>query len=110
MPCPRNLELGRQKPNVHGQPRVKNVSNYSRCARVAHAGWFGAASSGMGGGAGEAVAVESARANARAGGPVSERDAELLERYACLSGTKSAYCKQLEHRAWHRRNQRQRED
>lgn len=39
--------------------------------------------------------LEHARANARAGGPVSERDAELLERYGCLSGTKSAFCKQL---------------
>jgi hypothetical protein len=40
--------------------------------------------------------VEHARANARAGGPVSERDAELLERYGCLSGTKSAFCQNLE--------------
>ena len=39
--------------------------------------------------------LEAARANARAGGPVSERDAELLERYGCLSGTKSAFCQQL---------------
>jgi hypothetical protein len=39
--------------------------------------------------------VEHARANARAGGPVSARDAELLERYGCLSGTKSAFCKRL---------------
>lgn len=31
--------------------------------------------------------VEAARANARAGGPVSERDAELLDRYGALSGT-----------------------
>lgn len=31
--------------------------------------------------------VEGARANARAGGPVSERDAELLDRYGALSGT-----------------------
>jgi len=36
--------------------------------------------------------LEHARANARAGGPVSERDAELLERYGCLSGTRSAFC------------------
>lgn len=41
--------------------------------------------------------VEAARANARAGGPVSERDAELLERYGCLSGTQSPFCRQLEH-------------
>ena len=40
--------------------------------------------------------VEHARANARAGGPVSERDAELLERYGCLSGTNSAFCRNLE--------------
>lgn len=40
--------------------------------------------------------VEHARANARAGGPVSERDAELLERYGCLSGTKNAFCQKLE--------------
>jgi len=39
--------------------------------------------------------LEAARANARAGGPISGRDAELLERYGCLSGTKSAFCKQL---------------
>jgi hypothetical protein len=32
-------------------------------------------------GVGDAAEVEAARANARAGGPVSERDAELLERY-----------------------------
>jgi len=39
--------------------------------------------------------LESARANARAGGPISDRDAELLERYGCLSGTESAFCKKL---------------
>jgi len=39
--------------------------------------------------------VEAARANARAGGPVSERDAELLTRYGCLSGTRSAFCERL---------------
>lgn len=47
--------------------------------------------------------LEAARANARAGGPVSERDAELLERYGCLSGTKSAFCERLserDRRAW----------
>jgi hypothetical protein len=31
--------------------------------------------------------VEHARANARAGGPISDRDAELLDRYGALSGT-----------------------
>lgn len=39
--------------------------------------------------------LEAARANARAGGPVSERDAELLERYGCLSGTNSDFCRKL---------------
>lgn len=41
--------------------------------------------------------VEHARANARAGGPISERDAELLERYGCLSGSRSAFCRDLAH-------------
>ena len=36
--------------------------------------------------------VEAARANARAGGPTNARDAELLGRYGCLSGTRSAFC------------------
>jgi hypothetical protein len=40
--------------------------------------------------------VEHARANARAGGPISANDAELLERWGCLSGTNSAFCKRLE--------------
>lgn len=39
--------------------------------------------------------VEHARANARAGGPVSAHDAELLERYGCLSGTRNAFCEKL---------------
>ncbi|CAN1721477.1 YARHG domain-containing protein [Hyphomicrobium sp. 1Nfss2.1] len=46
------------------------------------------------GGLVEAGELEHARANARAGGPVSERDAELLERYGCLSGTNSPVCRQ----------------
>ena len=41
---------------------------------------------------GEAGDLEHARANARAGGPVSERDKELLDRWGCLSGTNSKYC------------------
>ncbi|MFA5949353.1 MAG: hypothetical protein WC807_03625 [Hyphomicrobium sp.] len=49
-------------------------------------------------GLGEAGELEAARANARAGGPVSERDKELLERWGCLSGTNSAFCRRLEHR------------
>lgn len=48
---------------------------------------------------GEAVELESARANARAGGPVSERDAELLRKYGCLSGTNNDFCRKLEHRS-----------
>lgn len=39
--------------------------------------------------------VEAARANARAGGPTNARDAELLSRYGCLSGTRSRYCEAL---------------
>lgn len=40
----------------------------------------------------EAAELEAARANARAGGPVSERDAELLRRYGCSSGTVNPVC------------------
>jgi hypothetical protein len=36
--------------------------------------------------------VEAARANARAGGPTNAFDADLLARYGCLSGTRSAFC------------------
>lgn len=43
-------------------------------------------------GLGEAMELEHARANARAGGPVSARDRELLERYGCLSGTNNPVC------------------
>jgi hypothetical protein len=49
--------------------------------------------------------LEHARANARAGGPVSEQDAELLERWGCLSGTQSSFCEKLRvqnRRAWSR--------
>jgi hypothetical protein len=48
--------------------------------------------------AGDLEDTISARANARAGGAVSERDKELLERYGCESGTRSASC-QNEQRA-----------
>jgi hypothetical protein len=41
--------------------------------------------------------VEAARANARAGGPTNARDAELLDRYGCLSGTRSAFCERQAH-------------
>ena len=62
------------------------------------------------GGLVEAGELEHARANARAGGPVSERDAELLERWGCLSGTRSAFCEGLAHRGHraHRRAHRHR--
>jgi hypothetical protein len=45
--------------------------------------------------------VEAARANARAGGPVSERDAELLERYGCLSGTRNPICERPDARRYY---------
>ncbi len=41
--------------------------------------------------------VASARANARAGGPISAYDAELLDRWGCLSGTRSAFCRRIAH-------------
>jgi hypothetical protein len=40
--------------------------------------------------------LEHARANARAGGPIAADEAELLERYGCLSGTKNPFCERLE--------------
>ena len=48
-------------------------------------------------GLGEAGEVEHARMNALAGGPTNARDAELLERYGCYSGTRSAFCQRLAH-------------
>jgi hypothetical protein len=59
-------------------------------------------------GLGEAGELEAARANARAGGPVSERDAELLERYGCLSGTRSAFCQAQSYRRYRYRSRKQR--
>ena len=50
-------------------------------------------------GLGAAGDLEHARANARAGGPINEYDAELLERYGCESGTQSAFCKLIRHGA-----------
>ena len=52
-------------------------------------------------GLGEAAELEHARANARAGGPLSYRDAELLERWGCLSGTENSFCAKLESRDRH---------
>ncbi len=62
------------------------------------------------GGFGEAGELEHARANARAGGPLSERDVELLERWGCLSGTEHPLCYRLSNREWqpykHRKHRR----
>ena len=35
--------------------------------------------------------------NALAGGPTNAYDADLLERYGCYSGTRSAFCQGLAH-------------
>jgi hypothetical protein len=59
-------------------------------------------------GLGNAAEVESARMNALAGGPTNERDAELLERYGCYSGTRSAFCQRLVRRARRHRKHRDR--
>ncbi len=60
------------------------------------------------GGLGAAMEVEAARANARAGGPTNARDKELLERYGCLSGTRSAFCQAQSHPRYKRRRRRRR--
>ena len=39
--------------------------------------------------------VEHARMGALAGGPTNSYDAELLQRYGCYSGTRSAFCRDL---------------
>jgi hypothetical protein len=52
--------------------------------------------------------VENARANARAGGPTNAYDADLLRRYGCLSGTRSAFCEKLSHGENPRRRYRKR--
>jgi hypothetical protein len=46
-------------------------------------------------GGGEAGDLQAARLNALAGGPLSERDKELLERWGCESGT--PHCQALIH-------------
>jgi hypothetical protein len=46
-------------------------------------------------GGGEAGELQAARLNALAGGPLSERDKELLERWGCESGTPN--CQALIH-------------
>ena len=59
-------------------------------------------------GGGEVQETVAARANARAGGPTNARDAELLERWGCLSGTRSAFCQAQSHRRYRRRRRRRR--
>ncbi len=60
------------------------------------------------GGLTEAGELHAARLNANAGGPVSARDAELLERWGCLSGTRSAFCQPRAYRPYKRRRRRRR--
>lgn len=55
----------------------------------------------------EAAELEAARANARAGGPVSERDAELLRRYGCTSGTINPVCPGQHYRPYRGKRYRQ---
>jgi hypothetical protein len=74
------------------QDGVSVVLKYIAAVALIVAAWTPAAL------AGDLEDTISARANARAGGPVSERDKELLGRYGCESGTRSAYC-QNEQRA-----------
>jgi hypothetical protein len=58
-------------------------------------------------GGGEAAAVEHARMNALAGGPTNAYDADLLQRYGCLSGTNSPVCHPHAFRAhWYRGHRR----
>ena len=60
----------------------------------------------------EAAELHHARMNALAGGPVSARDAELLGRWGCYSGTTgSGFCQAQSHRRYkrpHRRYKRRR--
>lgn len=44
--------------------------------------------------------VARARANARAGGPITEHDAWLLERYGALSGTRYRVAKRKKYRGY----------
>ena len=58
--------------------------------------------------ANELSELVAARDNARAGGPLNERDAELLRRYGALSGTPGykGYGKTRPHLKRHRRGRR----
>ena len=59
-------------------------------------------------GGGEVQETVAARANARAGGPTNVRDAELLERWGCLSGSRSAFCQAQSHQPYKRYKRRRR--
>lgn len=52
--------------------------------------------------------VQAARSNARAGGPLSSYDKELLDRWGCESGTRDAYCRKIRHGATTYRRARRR--
>ena len=51
-------------------------------------------------GGGELQETVGARAAARAGGPTNARDAELLKRWGCLSGSRSAFCQAQSHQRY----------
>lgn len=40
--------------------------------------------------------VQNARSNALAGGPLSDYDKELLDRWGCESGSRAAYCRKIQ--------------
>ncbi len=88
---------------------LRSISFKSLLA-IAAASLVAAAVPASAGGFGEAGELEHARANARAGGPLSERDVELLERWGCLSGTEHPLCYRLSNREWrpykHRKHRR----
>jgi hypothetical protein len=100
------LDLGLLQPKVESKPWSKQM--YRTFVAVIGLGILAAAGPAIaaGGGATEAGELEAARLNALAGGPNSGRDAELLDRYGCESGTNSAFCRRLEHRDWHNRHHR----
>jgi hypothetical protein len=98
------LDLGLLQPNVESKLGGKQM--YRVMFAIVGFGTMAACGPAAALNLGEAAETEAARANARAGGPTNARDAELLERYGCLSGTDSAFCRRLEHRGWHHRNHR----
>ena len=61
-------------------------------------GILAASSPAMARGLSAAGDLEHARATQGPAAPVSEQDAELLERWGCLSGTRSTFCRRLNHR------------